>query len=181
MQGKDELRILILEDSAGDVLLVEEALAAHGLSAQLQHCEDGETALAELGRLTETSLPDLIIVDLNLPRVDGMQLLRHLRSLSLFDKTPVMIFTSSQSVDDRKKAEQLGANAYFTKPTGLDDFLSTVADAVRRLTGASPFVRKRPKSGLYTCASHSTRDRRCSLSRRSVMRPLAGQTFRSVR
>lgn len=132
-----ELQILIAEDSTGDVLLVKEALAAYGLTAELQLCKDGEAALSALTRCDAGNLPDLVIVDLNLPRVDGMDVLRYIRGLPIFDKTPVMIFTSSHAPNDRAEAERFGANAYVTKPPTLDDFLSTVGSAIHKLIGRS--------------------------------------------
>jgi two-component system, chemotaxis family, response regulator Rcp1 len=132
-----ELRILIAEDSLGDVLLVEEALAAYGLSAELQVCENGEAALSALAHCDGSNLPDLVIVDLNLPRVDGMDVLRYIRGLPVFDRTPVMIFTSSHGANDRAEAERFGANAYVTKPPTLDDFLLTVGSAIHKLIGRS--------------------------------------------
>jgi CheY-like chemotaxis protein len=131
------LRILIAEDSVGDVLLVKEALAAYGLTAELQLCNDGEAALSALARCDPGNLPDLIIVDLNLPRVDGMDVLRYLRGLPVFDKTPVMVFTSSQTPTDRADAQRFGANAYVTKPPTLDEFLLTVGSAIHDLVGGS--------------------------------------------
>jgi CheY-like chemotaxis protein len=132
-----ELRILIAEDSVGDVLLVEEALAAYGLTAALQVCENGEAALSALAHCDASNLPDLVIVDLNLPRVDGMDVLRYIRGLPVFDRTPVMIFTSSHGANDRAEAERFGANAYVTKPPTLDDFLSTVGSTIHTLIGRS--------------------------------------------
>lgn len=132
-----ELQILIAEDSVGDVLLVKEALAAYGIRAELQLCKDGEAALSALARCDPGNLPDLIIVDLNLPRVDGMDVLRYLRGLPVFDETPVMVFTSSQAAADRAQAERFGANAYVTKPPTLDEFLSTVGSAIHNLIGGS--------------------------------------------
>jgi CheY-like chemotaxis protein len=132
-----ELQILIAEDSIGDVLLVTEALAAYGLKAELQLCKDGEAALSALARCDADNLPDLVIVDLNLPRVDGMDVLRYVRGLPIFDKTPVMVFTSSHAPNDRVEAERFGANAYVTKPPTLDEFLSTVGSAIHRLISPS--------------------------------------------
>jgi CheY-like chemotaxis protein len=131
------LHILIAEDSIADVLLVKEALAACGLTAELQLCKDGEAALSALARCDASNLPDLVIVDLNLPRVDGMDVLRYVRGLPIFDKTPVMVFTSSHVPNDRVEAERFGANVYVTKPPTLDEFLSTVGSAIYTLIGPS--------------------------------------------
>lgn len=178
MQDSDDLQIFIAEDSASDALLVEEALAAHGIPAKLKVCQDGESALWELAQLHRTNLPDLIIVDLNLPRIDGMQLLRHVRGMSLFDNTPVMVFTSSESLEDRQKAKRLGANAYFTKPTNLDDFLWTVASTIRKLTRKDPPAPKTDGGAhlLHACAAAFGR-RNFGLAGRSARRPVSRNLY----
>lgn len=127
------LQIFIAEDSLGDVLLIREALAAHGVTAELLLCEEGEAALSNLSEFRADNLPDLIIVDLNLPKVGGMEVLQYIRSLPLFDRTPVMVFTSSHWSNDRVEAERFGANAYVMKPPTLDEFLSTVGSAIHGL------------------------------------------------
>jgi CheY-like chemotaxis protein len=134
---RSALQIFIAEDSIGDVLLVKEAMAAYGLTAELQLCKDGEAAVSDLGQRDAGNLPDLLIIDLNLPRVDGMEVLRYVRGLPLFDRTPILVFTSSHSANDRSEAERFGANAYVSKPPTLDDFLSTVGSAIHNLIGGS--------------------------------------------
>jgi CheY-like chemotaxis protein len=163
-----ELKILIAEDSVGDVLLVKEALAAYGLTAELQLCKDGEAALSALARCYAGNLPDLIIVDLNLPRVDGMDVLRYLRGLPVFDKTPVIVFTSSQAANDRAQAERFGANAYITKPPTLDEFLATVGSAIHNLIGGSASHRNDSLGALHGshCRGHRSLAHRHRLLRR---------------
>jgi CheY-like chemotaxis protein len=143
------LQIFIVEDSIGDVLLVKEALAAYGLTAELQLCKDGEASLSELDQCDAANLPDLIIVDLNLPRVDGMEVLRHIRGLPMFDRTPIMVFTSSHSANDRTEAERFGANAYVSKPPTLDEFLSTVGSALHNLIGGSGAHQNDPEGRFH--------------------------------
>lgn len=126
-------RILIVEDNDPDVFLVEEALRSQGISARIERANDGEEAVAALSKLTEAYLPDLIIIDLNLPRVAGIEVLKHARNLDLLDGIPILILTSSQSRVDRALSLQLGANAYIAKPPTLPEFLSAVGAGIQRL------------------------------------------------
>ena len=120
-------RILLAEDNDGDVFLVRRALAKKGLSHELVVAHDGEEALTWLddhsGTSNGSSAPDLIMLDLNLPRVDGAQLLSHIRKSDWFSHTPVIVLTSSDSPKDRQTAMELGANRYFRKPTDLASFM----------------------------------------------------------
>lgn len=129
--------ILIVEDNDPDVFLVEEALRSQGISAQIERAYDGEEAVAVLSKLIESSLPDLIIIDLNLPKVAGIEVLKHTRSLKLLDLVPVLILTSSQSRTDRALSLQFGANAYIPKPPTLPEFLSAVGIGIRGLLDRS--------------------------------------------
>jgi len=179
VQHSDELRIFIAEDSASDALLIEEALAAHGVPAKLKVCQDGETALSEVAQLNRANLPDLIILDLNLPRIDGMQLLRHVRGMSLFDDTPVMVFTSSESLEDREKAKRLGANAYFTKPRSLDDFLWIVASTVRKLTRKYPPPNTVGGAHVLNACAAASSNRNVRIPPQSVRRPVSSDFYRA--
>jgi CheY-like chemotaxis protein len=120
-------RILLAEDNDGDVFLVRRALEKRGLPHELVLLRNGEEALGWLDRHPlqkggERS-PDLILLDLNLPRVDGAQLLAHIRKSDTFSRTPVIVLTSSDSPKDRQTALELGANLYFRKPTDLASFM----------------------------------------------------------
>jgi two-component system, chemotaxis family, response regulator Rcp1 len=126
-------RILIVEDNDPDVFLVEEALRSQGIAAEIERAYDGEDALAALSKLAAPNLPDLIIIDLNLPKVTGIEVLKHARNLALLDHVPVLILTSSQSRADRAVSLQLGANAYIAKPPTLPEFLSAVGLGIGRL------------------------------------------------
>ncbi len=126
-------KILIVEDNDPDVFLVEEALRAHSVPAQIQRCQDGEEALQVLSQLDESEIPDIVIIDLNLPKVPGIEILKHARSLKHLDSVPVLILTSSQSHSDRTISMQLGADAYIAKPPTLPEFLSSVGSGIRSL------------------------------------------------
>ena len=120
-------RILLAEDNDGDVFLVRRALSKRGLSHELVVAHNGEEALswidAHMGEESRDTAPNLILLDLNLPRVDGAQILSHLRKSDAFCCTPVIVLTSSDSPRDRQTALELGANLYFRKPTDLASFM----------------------------------------------------------
>ena len=125
MISKQMVRILLAEDNDGDVFLVRRALEKKGLIHELTVMHNGEEALRWLesdGRKPDRT-PDLILLDLNLPRVDGGQLLSHIRKSDTFSCTPVIVLTSSDSPKDREMAMELGANLYFRKPTDLKSFM----------------------------------------------------------
>ncbi len=122
----DVVRILLVEDNAGDVFLVRRALEKQGLSHHLTVAHNGEEAMQLLEQAEKGSLadaPELVLLDLNLPKVDGAQILSHMRHTYAFATTPVIILTSSDSPADRDRAIALGANVYFRKPTDLSSFM----------------------------------------------------------
>jgi two-component system, chemotaxis family, response regulator Rcp1 len=121
-----KVRILLAEDNAGDVFLVRRALEKHGVEHDLVVAKNGEEAMrllhqAEAG--PSEGVPELILLDLNLPRVDGSQILSHIRGTKAFAGTPVIVLTSSDSPRDRDSALSQGANWYFRKPTDLNSFM----------------------------------------------------------
>jgi two-component system, chemotaxis family, response regulator Rcp1 len=124
---EQKIRILLAEDNDGDVFLVRRALEKRGLSHELVVSHNGEEALAWLDGHARAEnndrAPDLILLDLNLPRIDGAQLLSHIRKCDSFSSTPVIVLTSSDSPKDRQMALELGANLYFRKPTDLASFM----------------------------------------------------------
>jgi chemotaxis family two-component system response regulator Rcp1 len=120
------IRILLAEDNDGDIFLVRRALEKRGLRHELIVARNGEEALKLLerpGSAPSTEAPNLILLDLNLPKVDGAQVLSHLRKTEAFSATPVIVFTSSDSPKDRESALALGATLYFRKPTDLQSFM----------------------------------------------------------
>lgn len=120
------IHILLAEDNDGDVFLVRRALQKQGLSCELAIARNGEEALRLLEAAEESpsvDTPELILLDLNLPRVDGGEILARLRKTRTFCHTPVIVLTSSDSPRDRDLAMSLGANSYFRKPTDLRSFM----------------------------------------------------------
>jgi len=120
-------RILIVEDNRGDVLLVEVALREAGLRFELIHMSDGEKAIEYLRTLTNgnggPSL-DLVLLDLNLPKRDGWEVLEELRSVTGKHSVPVVILSSSSAPQDVARAESLGVLKYIRKPSTLDEFMA---------------------------------------------------------
>ena len=117
--------ILLAEDSPSDVYLIRIALEHHGIDVPLQVVGDGAEVLRILGRqdaLDERQL-DLIILDLNLPRHDGIEILQRLQDSNLLNRIPVVVLTSSDSPRDRSLATDLGAVRFLRKPSNLDQFL----------------------------------------------------------
>ncbi len=119
------LFILLAEDNSGDVFLVRQALAHHQIAHKLVTMSDGDQAATYLRSVeaSEQPRPDLILLDLNLPKTNGHELLSLIRSEPRCSATPVIVITSSDSPKDRQKSAELGANHYFKKPFDYDDFL----------------------------------------------------------
>jgi CheY-like chemotaxis protein len=126
-EGIIVLQILLAEDNEGDVILVEQALAEHNIDHELHVVRDGDEALdylAGMGKPEGPPCPDVLLLDLNLPKVDGPQVLQQFRKHPACTQTPVIIVTSSDAPQDRKRAKVLGANAYFRKPSDLMEFMA---------------------------------------------------------
>lgn len=120
----DPIKILLAEDNPADAFLVEEALSLTRLKFQLKRAADGEAAsrmLVEIER-QKTTL-SLLLLDLNLPKVSGHELLMQVRNSEQLRTTRVIVITSSNSAQDRAKAAALNVDYYFRKPTDLQDFL----------------------------------------------------------
>ena len=117
--------ILLVEDDPADALLVEEALRTRGAARSIAWVPDGVAAL-ELLRDPEATRPDLIVVDLNMPRMNGRELLAVLKGDDELKAIPVVVLTTSDAPADVRAAYQRHANAYITKPVNLDDFVRAV-------------------------------------------------------
>jgi CheY-like chemotaxis protein len=120
----DRTAIVLVEDSPADVYLFREALKAHTVDVDLVVFEDGEAALSfMLDSEHDGPEPQLFVLDLNLPKVDGLTLLRHLRESARFRNSLVMVLTSSNNPDDCTAALNLGANRFLRKAEKISDFL----------------------------------------------------------
>jgi CheY-like chemotaxis protein len=122
----NEIQVLLAEDNRADVILVKEALAAHDVPHQLHLVKDGEEAvdfITRMGTPGEPPCPDVFLLDLNLPKIDGIEILQEFRRHPLCVSTPVIVISSSDAPRDREKASGLNVTRYFRKPTTLDGFM----------------------------------------------------------
>lgn len=121
--------ILLVEDNAADVRLTEEIFKEGGLAFNLQVARDGEQALAMLRREGDHGdlvMPDFVLLDLNLPRKDGREVLAEIKQDAVLKRIPVMVLSTSSAPRDVLACYELGANAYIAKPVDLDDFIELV-------------------------------------------------------
>ena len=125
MNAGEPITILLVEDDPGDVVLVREAFEHNKVRNELRVASDGVYALEEL-RDPERALPDLILLDLNLPRMDGRELLAEIRKDPRLTWIPVVVLTTSEAEADIVRSYELHANAYVTKPVDFDCFLNAV-------------------------------------------------------
>lgn len=131
--------VFIAEDNPGDVYLIREALNEHAVHCAVRVAEDGEQAsrfIDEVDQGTQPG-PDLMLLDLNLPRVSGRQLLEQIRATAALRHARVVVFTSSDSPQDQADVDRLGADRYIRKPATLDAFLA-IGDTLKKLLEDSP-------------------------------------------
>lgn len=132
--GPGPVRILLVEDSPGDISLTREALRGARVANELSVVTDGEAALEFLrrqGEYADASAVDLLLLDLNLPRKDGREVLEEIKNDPELKTLPVLVLTTSADESDVHAAYDLHANAYVTKPVLFQDFLQ----AIRQLEG----------------------------------------------
>ena len=125
----DSIHILLVEDNPGDVRLTIEALKESKINNELMVAKDGEEALECLyqrGKYKESPRPDVILLDLNLPKVDGREVLNTIKADENLMQIPVIILTTSKSEEDIWKAYHLHANCYITKPIDMGEFLKVI-------------------------------------------------------
>jgi len=127
--------VLLVEDNPTDVFVIKEAIERSGLDLNLRVASNGQEALQylqDLARAEKPSCPALVLLDLNLPKVGGIEVLRKLRNSSPCSRTPVIVVTSSTAEADRAAVRRLGAEAYFEKPTSLTAYME-LAEIVKRI------------------------------------------------
>jgi CheY-like chemotaxis protein len=123
------LHVLLVEDNPGDVRLMREALRNGGPSRKLNTVEDGEEALAYLRRqhpYGAAPKPDLIFLDLNLPKKDGREVLLEIKQDESLRRIPVIVLTTSEAERDIFRVYDLHANCYVKKPTDLDEYMEVI-------------------------------------------------------
>ena len=124
-----QIEILLVEDSPGDVRLTIEALADAKISNKISVASDGIEALSLLrreGEFKDAARPGLILLDLNMPRMDGREFLEIVKNDDEYRNIPVVVLTTSQADSDILKSYNLRANCYITKPVDLDQFMVVV-------------------------------------------------------
>jgi len=125
----DMIEVLLVEDDPGDVLMTEEAFAEYKVANKLHVVSDGESAMAFLrkqGPYAGAATPDLVLLDLNLPRMDGREVLAELKEDPVLRRIPVVVLTTSDAEEDILRSYNLHANAYVTKPVDFERFISVV-------------------------------------------------------
>jgi len=128
-------RLLIVEDNEADVFLIRKALEEYAIPAIVTVVSDGEGAAALCDSREPDSIPEAIILDLDLPRIDGLEVLARMRASVSFARIPVMVFTSSPAPGDRYRAESMGNVRYVEKSINLDAYVRDVGDNVNAMLG----------------------------------------------
>ena len=131
-------RILVIEDNRSDVFLLERALKKQDLAFELIHVLDGGEALAFIrrqGAYSEVPIPNLILMDLNLSKYTGEDILREIRAAKHLAGVPVCVWSSSQSRRDKSLLKDLGVSQFITKPSGLDQFMQ-IGRTIKDLLGS---------------------------------------------
>lgn len=125
--------ILLVEDSAADIMLIKEAFKECELELNLNTVMDGEEAIKYLlkkEKYTTAVEPDLIFLDLNLPKVNGQEVLRQIKTNPSLKHIPVIVLTSSQNAEDINLAYSMQANCYIQKPIDLEEFIQAIKTAI---------------------------------------------------
>jgi two-component system response regulator len=123
------IEVLLVEDDPGDVVLIQEAFADNKVRNRLHTVSDGVDALRFLrreGEFAGAPRPDLILLDLNLPRKDGREVLAEIKADPILKTIPVVVLTTSRAEQDVLTSYQLQANCYITKPVDLEQFITVV-------------------------------------------------------
>jgi CheY-like chemotaxis protein len=144
MSDSAEIDVLLVEDDEGDVLMTREAFEHHKLRNQLHVVPDGVEAIAFLrreGKHEGAPRPGLILLDLNLPRKDGREVLEEIKSDETLRSIPVVVLTTSQAEEDILRSYNLHANAYVAKPVDFERFI----DVIRQIDDFFVTVVKLPR------------------------------------
>ena len=123
------MMLLVVDDNPGDIVLAREALVGSAIHSEIMACKDGAEALAYLhkeGGYANTARPDLMILDLSLPKRDGLSVLAEVKADPDLKRIPVVVFSTSHLAKDIARSYELGANCYISKPGNLNDFFSAM-------------------------------------------------------
>ncbi len=131
MQVMEEIFILIAEDDADDRFLLKSAFEENGYCDKLHFVENGVELLDYLHQLEggkyEAKMPRIILLDLNMPKKDGREVLKEIKQSPSLKKIPVIIFSTTNNEQEMKRCYELGANSYITKPNSFENLIKTVA------------------------------------------------------
>lgn len=132
MSGKTSIKILLAEDDDGHAILIKDALSENGLLNRIDHVRDGKEALDYLYGCNgfesdgQPRKPDVILLDINMPRVDGFEVLETIKRDDKFKNIPVIMLTTTDNQREIDRSYKLGANSYITKPVAFDDFIEKI-------------------------------------------------------
>jgi two-component system, chemotaxis family, response regulator Rcp1 len=150
-RGSRPYQILLAEDSAADVGIVRIALRDQNLDHVLQVARDGEEAIALIEQADNDSRiagPDLLLLDMHLPKYDGEAILKRLRSTERYAQIPVIVMTSSDAPQDQARAQKHAAMFYFRKPSRLEEFIQLGAIVSDILTGKKAQATEPPAAAM---------------------------------
>ena len=125
----NSIHILLIEDNEGDILLTKEALNQVMLPTTISVAKDGKEAINYLEKIApyvNSLIPDIILLDINLPKMNGHEVLKYLKTNNKFKHIPVIMFTTSSAEKDILESYKNYANCYITKPVEVDDFLNVI-------------------------------------------------------
>ena len=130
--------MLIVEDSSADVALIRQSLRHHGIELEAVVMSDGEKAVRFVDSVEagESKRPEIIVLDLNLPKIMGIEVLEKIRKSPAFGNIPVVVFTSSIASKDKEASARLGANRYIRKPLSFEEYL-TLGEVLKSLLKVS--------------------------------------------
>jgi CheY-like chemotaxis protein len=133
---KNPLSILLVEDNEGDVLLTTLAFEEAKINFKLSVANDGKEAidlLDSIDKQTGDGKPELIFLDINLPKKNGHEILKFIKSVDILAEIPVVMLTTSSSKMDIDSANEMGIRAFITKPSDINEFFAVIADVVHEL------------------------------------------------
>jgi two-component system response regulator len=125
---QNAIDIILVEDNPDDARLTIRALKKRNLANNLLHLWDGEEAINYLTEHRQNNLPKLILLDLKMPKVDGIEVIRSLKEDAILKSIPIVVLTSSKENIDIKKSYELGANAYIVKPVDFENFIQAASE-----------------------------------------------------
>ncbi len=126
----DPIHILLVEDNEGDIVLTTEALEEGKIANSLSVVRDGQEAINYLEKnegFEDAVTPDLVLLDINLPKINGHKVLKHIKSSKKLKYIPVVMLTTSSDEVDIQKSYKNHSNCYITKPVGINDFIKVIS------------------------------------------------------